>query len=46
MSSSPLEARIRAAWQGRVAVSLAGQSELSLDDLVARTLLVVERLAA
>lgn len=33
-------------WQGRVGVNLAGQSELSLDDLAARTLSVMESLRA
>ena len=33
-------------WSGRVGVSLAGQSELSLDDLVARTLAVAGRIRA
>jgi len=32
-------------WHGRVAVSLAGVGELSLDDLVARTVAVAERIA-
>ena len=32
-------------WQGRVGVNLAGQSELRLDDLVARTLKVMEALS-
>ncbi len=32
-------------WRGRVAVSLAGQSELALDALVDRTVAVAERLA-
>ena len=33
-------------WQGRVGVNLASQSELSLDDLAARTLNVMESLRA
>ena len=33
-----------APWQGRVGVNLAGQSELSLDDLTTRTLSVMESL--
>ena len=31
-------------WQGRVAVTLAGQAELALDDLVDRTVAVAERI--
>lgn len=33
-------------WQGRVAVSLAGIGELSLDDLVARTVAVAQRISS
>ncbi|MEE8558710.1 MAG: ADP-ribosylglycohydrolase family protein, partial [Myxococcota bacterium] len=33
-------------WRGRVAVTLAGLGELELDDLVARTVTVAERIAA
>lgn len=33
-------------WNGRVGVNLAGQSELSLDDLVARTVAVADRIGA
>lgn len=32
-------------WQGRIAVMLAGKDELSLDDLVQRTVAVTERIA-
>jgi ADP-ribosylglycohydrolase len=32
-------------WQGRVAVNLAGMGELSLDDLVERTVAVAERIS-
>jgi hypothetical protein len=46
MTDPLLEARIRAPWQGRVAVALPGQSELALDERVARSIVVVERLAA
>lgn len=35
-----------APWQGRVAVTLAGVGELHLDDLVARTVAVAERISA
>lgn len=35
-----------APWRGRVGVSLAGHSELALDDLVARTVAVAERIGA
>lgn len=35
-----------APWRSRVSVTLAGVDELHLDDLVARTLAVAERLAA
>ena len=35
-----------APWRGRVGVNLAGQSELSLDDLAERTLRVMESLSA
>jgi hypothetical protein len=35
-----------APWNGRVGVSLAGQSELSLDELVTRTVAVADRIGA
>jgi ADP-ribosylglycohydrolase len=35
-----------APWNGRVGVSLAGQSELSLDELVMRTVAVADRIGA
>lgn len=33
-------------WQGRIGVSLAGTAEISLDELTARTLALMDRLAA
>jgi hypothetical protein len=41
--SDTLEVRLRAAWQGRVVVSLARRSELDVEDLVARTLAFTQR---
>lgn len=43
LSGRPIPEHWTAPWQGRVAVSLAGHGELTLEDLVARTVLVAER---
>lgn len=46
LTGRPIPERWTAPWQGRVAVTLAGVSELDLDDLVARTVAVAERIHA
>ena len=46
LQGHPIPEAWTAPWQGRVAVSLSGQSELALDDLVDRTLRVAEQLGA
>jgi hypothetical protein len=43
-SGSPIPAHRTDPWQGRVEVNLAGMAELSLDDLVERTVAVAEKL--
>jgi ADP-ribosylglycohydrolase len=45
LTGRPIPAHWTDPWQGRVAVSLAGMAELSLDDLVERTAAVAERLS-
>jgi hypothetical protein len=45
LQGKPIPALWSAPWQGRVGVSLAGFAELSLQDLVQRTLVVAENLA-
>jgi len=44
LSGKPIPSLWTEPWQGRVAVQLAGVGELVLDDLVARTLQVAEKL--
>lgn len=44
LSARPIPAHWTAPWDGRVAVTLAGMAELTLDDLVARTVAVAQRL--
>ena len=46
LSGRPIPEQWTAPWQGRVAVTLAGVGELSLDDLVARTVAIAERISA
>jgi len=46
LSGRPIPEQWTAPWQGRVAVALAGVGELRLDDLVARTVAVAERINA
>ncbi|MYG13967.1 MAG: ADP-ribosylglycohydrolase family protein [Gammaproteobacteria bacterium] len=46
LQGKPIPAPWLEPWQGRVGVNLAGQRELSLDDLAARTLSVMESLRA
>ena len=46
LSGRPIPEHWTLPWQGRVAVTLAGMSELDLDDLVARTVTVAEAMAA
>ena len=45
LTGRPIPAHWTDPWQGRVAVTLAGMAELSLDDLVERTVAVAERLS-
>ena len=45
LQEKPVPEAWTAPWQGRVKATLAGQGELALDDLVARTVAVTERLA-
>ena len=45
LSGQPIPLHWTAPWQGRVAVMLAGVGELALDDLIARTVSVAERIA-
>jgi hypothetical protein len=45
LQGRPIPSRWTAPWQGRVAVTIAGVGELSLDDLVDRTVAVANRLA-
>lgn len=44
LTGRPIPAHWTDPWQGRVAVNLAGMAELSLDDLVERTVAVAEKL--
>jgi ADP-ribosylglycohydrolase len=46
LTGRPIPAHWTDPWQGRVAVNLAGMAELSLDDLVERTVAVAEKLSA
>ncbi len=46
LTGRPVPDHWTAPWQGRVAVTLAGVDELHLDDLVARTVAVAERISA
>ena len=46
LTGRPIPDQWTAPWQGRVAVTLAGVGELRLDDLVARTVAVAERINA
>lgn len=46
LTGRPIPDHWTAPWNGRVAVSLAGIGELSLDDLVARTVTVAESIEA
>jgi ADP-ribosylglycohydrolase len=46
LTGRPLPVHWTAPWRGRVAVTLAGIGELTLDELVDRTLAVAERLAS
>ncbi len=46
LQGRPIPDAWTAPWQGRVAVGLAGQGELALDDLVERTAVVAEGFAA
>jgi ADP-ribosylglycohydrolase len=46
LSGRPIPEHWTAPWQGRVAVTLAGVGELRLEDLVARTVAVAERISA
>jgi ADP-ribosylglycohydrolase len=46
LSGRPIPGHWTAPWRGRVAVTLAGNDELALDDLVARTVSVARRLSA
>lgn len=46
LQGKPVPAAWTDPWQGRVGVSLAGYSELDLEDLVARTVAVADRLAS
>ncbi len=46
LTGHPIPDHWTAPWNERVAVNLAGQSELLLDDLVARTVAVAERIGA
>ncbi|MDG2308307.1 MAG: ADP-ribosylglycohydrolase family protein [Candidatus Binatia bacterium] len=45
LRGKPIPERWTAPWRGRVAVSLAGMSELKLEDLVERTAVVAERVS-
>ena len=45
LQGKPIPESWTAPWQGRVAVTLGGVGELSLDRLVARTLVVAEKIA-
>jgi hypothetical protein len=44
LQGRPIPSHWTAPWQGRVAVTLAGVGELSLDNLVERTVAVANRL--
>ena len=46
LQGKPLPQHWLTPWQGRVGVSLAGIAELNLEDLVARTVAVAEKLAS
>lgn len=46
LTGRPIPEHWTAPWQGRVAVTLAGVGEFHLDDLVARTVAVAERIDA
>ena len=46
LSGAAIDSHWTLPWQGRIGVSIAGVSELSLDELVARTLTVAEELPA
>jgi hypothetical protein len=46
LQGRPIPVHWTAPWQGRVAVTLAGVGELELDELVDRTLAVIEKIAA
>ena len=46
LSGWPIPERWTAPWQGRVAVALGGVGEFSLDDLVARTVAVAQRISS
>ena len=46
LTGKPIPASWTMPWDGRVGVSLAGHSELQLDDLVARTMAVAECIGA
>ncbi len=45
LNGVPIEDSWTSPWQGRIGVSLAGFAELELDDVVARTVAVAERIA-
>jgi ADP-ribosylglycohydrolase len=45
LTGRPIPAHWTDPWQGRVAVNLAGMAELSLDDLVERTVAVAEKIS-
>jgi len=45
LTGAPIDERWLAPWRGRVGLSLAGEGEQSLDDLVARTVEVATRIA-
>jgi len=45
LTGRPIPAHWTDPWKGRVAVTLAGMAELSLDDLVERTVAVAEKLS-
>lgn len=45
LTGKPIPTHWTGPWQGRVAVSLAGMAELSLDELVQRTVAVAEKIS-
>ena len=46
LTGRPIPSHWTEPWNGRIEVNLAGMNELALDDLVARTVAVVERMAS